>query len=395
MASTGAQAWVKYFQGQGDVNTVVKKETPLLDSSNISIRRLVKGDKIILLESTSYESKMKVKYENILGYISFNNLSKPGKKSGIGVPSLKPQAFNIKDNINYTIDNYIKTVLDSIEDRVDLTSELKLYLTCLIKYYINECSTSELSLLYNIKLPRNEINKDFGEVLGPVAIFKNRILASKGINIQNTDKIYVPSRPNEPLLDYSIVQGQKSLAISAKSGTTTNTVKPADIISLLKKNPSIFNKHKNTLQFKVFEAISEGNSVSGPLIVASILKNKYKEFEGIDLDKAKKVTKNTKLAEIEKMFFSYLTKNKLLKNDVFHLSYSVEKKIQDISKSTLSFNEIFSDAITGNVIYVKYNNLNGIPSFDVYIADDFRKKKIFIRTKNGNTRSNDKLGIQT
>ena len=64
-------------------------------------------------------------------------------------------------------------------------------------------------------------------------------------------------------------------------------------------------------------------------------------------------------------------------------------------QSTLSFNEIFSDAITGNVIYVKYNNLNGIPSFDVYIADDFRKKKIFIRTKNGNTRSNDKLGIQT
>jgi len=395
MATTGAQAWIKYFQGQGNVDTVIKKETPLLNSTNIAIKRLVRGDKITLLESTSYESKMKIKYKDMLGYVTFNNISKPGKKSGIGVPSLKPQAFNIRDDINYTIDNYINTVLDSIEDRVDLTSELKLYLTCIIMYYTNQCSTSELSSLYNIKLPKNEINKDFGEVIGPVAIFKKRILASKGINIRNTDKIYVPSRPNEPLLDYSIVQGQKSFAISAKSGTSTNTVKPADIISLLKKNSKIFDKHKNTLQFKVFEAISEGNSVSGPLIVASILKNKYKEFEGIDLDNAKKVTKNTKLDEIEKMFFNYLTKNKLLKNDVFHLSYSVEKKIQDLSKTTLSFNEIFSDAITGNVIYVKYNTLNGIPSFDVNIADDFRKKKIFIRTKNGNTRSNDKLGIQT
>jgi len=51
-------------------------------------------------------------------------------------------------------------------------------------------------------LPMNDINKDFGEVLGPVAVIHENFLKDKKITLsKTTSKIYVPARPNEPLMD--------------------------------------------------------------------------------------------------------------------------------------------------------------------------------------------------
>ena len=314
MATSGSTAWMKYFQGRGNVSTVVKKETPFLAGTRtINLKR---GDKVTLIESDRYSPKMSAKHNNVMGTITFNSLAKPGVKSGVMAPSLKPQAFNIRDDIKYTIDTYINTVSESISERNDLSGELKVYLQTLIDHMNGKANLNQLKNSFNNKLPLNDINKDFGEVVGPIAIFKNNILLSKGIKINTRDKIYVPSRPNEPLLDYGIYQGDKLLSISAKSGKTTNTVKPADLINLLSNNPAILRKWQNTLQFKVFEKITAGDTISGPLMAAALLSSKYKEFQGITDKAIIGITKRTKIEVIEKNFASYLVNNTLIGEDI-------------------------------------------------------------------------------
>ena len=77
------------------------------------------------------------------------------------------------------------------------------------------------------------------------------------------------------------------------------------------------------------------------------------------------------------------------------LSYQIEKDIVQVSKVKLDFTNIFKDAILGQVIYVRYDTSPlGVPSFKVLVSDDFALKKVKLRTKNGFTRSADKLGVQ-
>ena len=84
----------------------------------------------------------------------------------------------------------------------------------------------------------NDVNKDFGEVLGPVAILEQGLFRANKISLnKGSSRIYIPLRPNEPLMDYAIINGDVQYTISAKSGTTTNVVKPPDIIALLSKSP--------------------------------------------------------------------------------------------------------------------------------------------------------------
>ena len=402
MATTGAAAWAKYFQGRGDVNTLVKTDTDFKSEDRSTIARLKKGDSVTVLEADAYSAQIKATHNKKFGYISFNALAKPGIKNNALAPSLKPQAFGIRDDVNYTIKNYIDQLRESLEERTDLRPEIKVYLDELIT--ITESgreTTSALSTLaskFSTKLPVADINKDFGEVIGPIAIFKKKILEQKGIKVSAvSDKIFVPSRPNEPLLDYAIIKNRKQLAISAKSGKTTNTVKPADIMMLLAKNKATETKWKRTIQYQVFEAITNGNTISGPIMAGAVLASKYKEFRGLDMKTAKTVSKNTSEKDVKTLFFDYLTHTEVPKVNILSVAYSVEKKIEQLSKTpALDFSKIFSDAIENEVIYVKFVlSSQGIPKYEVYVSDDFRTKKVSMRTKNGYTRSADKMGIQS
>ena len=82
-------------------------------------------------------------------------------------------------------------------------------------------------------------------------------------------------------------------------------------------------------------------------------------------------------------------------NKIWPETESIEKDIVEVSRVKLDFTNIFKDAILGQVIYVRYDtNTLGVPEFKVLVSSDFALKKVKLGTKNGFTRSADKLGVQ-
>ena len=109
--------------------------------------------------------------------------------------------------------------------------------------------------------------------------------------------------------------------------------------------------------------------------------------------------------DYDKNLFADFIKNnlylKMKKNPtVLEISYEAEKIIYGKTKNgDLDMNDIFADAIENKVFYVKFALDNtGIGEFDLIVADDIRKiksgRKAFLRSKNGYSRSGDKMGIQ-
>ena len=189
MASSGRDAYNKHFRGLGDVETVVKKDAVTYDAETGRSRqtaKLSKGTKILYKNPGNFESPALVQElsTNNLYRINFDFITKPGS---LGKVDLKPQAFGVKE-VDYTLNDYIKLIKDNIEDRKDLDANLKLYLTGLVDYLSGEeKAVTELKKVFERgSLPMAEINKDFGEVLGPIAIITENLLRSKGISLSKS-----------------------------------------------------------------------------------------------------------------------------------------------------------------------------------------------------------------
>lgn len=405
MATSGRSAWEKYFRGRGDIPTATKKHTQVfdVDIDSKKIDEVPAGTTIVYVKAKQYESKAVVKYvknkKEIVGRIKFDDIAKPGVKASLAV-SLKPQAFNVGET-KYSFAIYRKIVSDSIAERKDLSGHLRTYLQLLFDYYSGGISSEQkiIKLFENVKddLPLNDINKDFGEVLGPVAILNKGLLQSKKILInKGSTKIYVPLRPNEPLMDYGLIQGDKTFTISAKSGSTTNVVKPQDILSLLAKDPKKIKKWSNTKQYKLLQILSENSILIGPVKAIAefypnlISKSAAESFSAQGYDK--------------KGFANFFSKIIYFKNNKNptpnEIMYECEKILQDASKNgDLKLIEIFTDAIENQVIYVKFEiNKKGLGDWSVTTSDDLKKVKdsrpVFLRSKNGYTRASDRMGIQ-
>ena len=406
MASTGQAAWTKYFQGKGSIQTVMKKASILYDPATASkkIADIPAGTPVTYMSTKKYESKALIECtinrKKLSGRVSFDNIAKPNVKSS-GAASLKPQAFNVGET-KYSFSTYKNTVLTSINERKDLSGPVRAYLDSLFKYYSgSNSSKQDVTKIFqgaSGSLPINDINKDFGEVLGPIAILQLGLLKSKKINLsKNSTKIFVPSRPNEPLMDYALIDGDTQYTISAKSGTTTNVVKPADILTLIGKNAKKQRKWASKKEYQLLQILAENNALVGPIkAVARFNPNLISE---------KAANSVTKDSYDEKAFASFFSKNLYLKTKnnptVNEIMYECEKIIQTQTKDgTFDMTDIFSDAIENQVIYVKFalDTKTGLADWDVIISDDIRKAKsgstVYLRSKNGYTRAADKMGIQ-
>lgn len=405
MASSGQAAWTKYFQGKGDIQTVMKKDSSVYDTDapNRQIATIKAGTSVTYFSVKKFESKAEIEYvvnrKKIVGRVPFDNIAKPGIKAS-GAASLKPQAFNVGEQ-KYSFSVYRKTVMDAIESRKDLSAPLRSYIGALFDYYSGGKTTKQqISKIFsNVKgsIPINDINKDFGEVLGPVAILEEGLFRKVKINLnKGSTKIYIPSRPNEPLMDYAVIMGDQQYTISAKSGTTTNVVKPPDIINLISKNPKKLRKWSKTKEYKVLELLAQGTVVSGPVSVIAYL---YPNL--IDSAAANTITKTS---YDEKLFSKFISKNEYLKKKksptAIEIMYECEKMIQNETKTkSLDMSDIFSDAIEDQVFYVKFEvDASGIGLWELNSSEDFKKAKnnslVYLRTKNGYTRADDRMGIQ-
>lgn len=376
MATSREAAWDKYYRGRSDQQTTVKKDTKAYDDLGKFVTNVSKGEIVTVFESKVYTPRLKCKLKNNVVYIHIDELVKPGSKYSNAV-NLKPQAFNLSTSSPISLNEYMQRLRNSLEERNDLSGILKSYLTLLVDYWSGDTSdVNKLNTLYTNNLSElsiNEVNKDFGEVLGPIAIIKHKLLPD--LRISDSSKIHIPLKGNQTLYDYII----DDYLISAKSGTTTNTVKPSSIIDILDKNSNIKNNYINKPEYKIIKTLNENSALYGPpkALMGYLGENRYKQWLNNNL---------------------YLKSKKTYTDN--ELMYEAEKELVNLSKTTINFTNLFSDVVKNKVIYVKYEITSGNSkgAIKIIMSDDIKASnqnyRPVLRTKNGYTRADDKLGIQ-
>lgn len=406
MASTGKQAWEKHFRGKGNIETTMKKESSLFDSDGKSVGKIGTGQKIVFLETKEYNDKTPIEYNGNQFFVTFNNIQKPKSKLVSGI-KLKPQDYTFFTQETWGAKDLAQRLVDETEERKDLDPTLKTYITTITKYWgkIENVTTTEISKLKTPDRGLNEIKKDYGEMLGAIACVTHKILAKDGIQVSNQAKLNFPLRGNEPIVDYYIIDGRKKHSVSAKSGSTTNTLKAADIISLLKSKGE-YSKWQNRPITKLIKAVAEVPTAQFP-------------FQTINMIAGKKILSDAALKEASDFKVSSFNKNdynqsnfqalinlisvpgNVKKPTIGQLFYFTEKYIVEKANSISKYDptDIFAAATEGMVIYVKYDITGAAKqgNFNVMIPapnTDAIKKKIKWRSKNSQNRAADKIGVQ-
>lgn len=405
MASTGAVAWQKHFKDKGVVDTVMKKDSTIYDKSNKVIGTIKAGEPIKALVTDSYLEKYPIQYDTTkTGFVTFNNIQKP-KGSRVSGIKLKPQDFKcIMNTSSFTAKQLAEDLSSEIEERTDLDPALKTYLIALTKYYgkLDGITKTDVSELYSTTLPGlAETQKDYGEMLGAIACIKHELLKPSGFSLSSNDKLIFPVRGNEPIVDYYIKSGQKMISISAKSGSTTNTLKANDILSLLKSTGKE-QKWKSKQIYKFIELVAEKSTVHLPFYGMNVISPGLLSTKALDEVRTKFKTANFS----SKIYNAYLFADlfKLLGYDVTkppsmgELFYYTEKYVIKTMNSLYPATELFNDATSGMVIYVKFEitNANKYGKFEVLSSDvqNVKKKEVVWRSKNATNRAADKIGLQ-
>lgn len=410
MATTGKAAWSKYFNTGKDIPSVLKKSSKVFDfKTDQPVGNLDTGTEIVFIASKEFDKHPPVRVTKTkkIVRVEFDKIAKPGVRSSTAA-SLKPQAFGVKDT-EYSFKSYAKLIRENIEERKELTGDVRAYLSALIDYCDDPNGKNKLEAqkCYSSAkaIPVSDIVKDFGEVAGPFGVLSNKLI--KGLTETNT-AVFIPSRPNEPLMDYSVINTSKNrrYIISAKSGTTSNVVKPGDIINLLNKTPAKKTKWQRTIQYKVLEILSGASILHGPILVAAYLTGEgFNEFGGITKkaadDFVAKAKGSSSTAYNKSLFSKFISGNEYLKKKksptANEIMYECEKAIANLSKTPkLDFTKLFREAVDQQIYYIKFSIDNtGVPEFDL-IGDtpEEVKSKVFLRSKNGYTRASDRIGIQ-
>jgi hypothetical protein len=296
------------------------------------------------------------------------------------------------------------------------------------------------------------IKNDFGEILGGIATVKQELLKKfyAKVPFKTKSSLEYPTAANEPLKDYSVYVGKDEYVISAKiSGATSNTVKPQDVLSLIEKSKVIPPKRKKeieaSLEYSLLKILQEENTVRGPAAALSYFKENapsalitrmnrhidvinipsYSQFEkefsdiATNINTSKKTSNPYSGTAYKKIINSSKFKaygkthgvGKVVNwaDIVLFFEYVIQKSSKETPKA-LDFGQLFIDAITSQVHYIKLSiDSSGIPLFEAYASvtppggkniSNFNAKDIYIRSKSskykdGRYRLKDKIGIQT
>ena len=290
---------------------------------------------------------------------------------------------------------------------------------------------------------KSTIQNDFGEVLGPFALYSYSLMNTASYNTVDITKrctMWWPKKPNERLLDFGIKlkandDNRRMMRFSSKAGTgATNTVKSEDITGLLKEKKN--KKWDNKPQYKIFDILTKNTPTDGPIkAVAYLMTTKtslkrlyhwpsaaaVKRF--LADSTAANSTQPYRHAQEWKEFAlhnqgigSYWKEgNPLAKamggkiKGVSHLTkenirYACEAILsnQCVEGAAVSMNRIFADAIRGKVWYIKFKLAdNGIPTglwedtgWKVERDNDYRYSgDVCFRTQNQLHSQKGKIGI--
>lgn len=416
-ASTGVKKWEKHFKGKtGGLETYAKKDATLFDEHGKPIDRIAAGAPITVYVDDAYSTKIKIKTADGLEcYMSFDNVAKAvgGGVSGI---KLKLQDFNLFTKTDWDIHELSHELIDELKDKTDIDEDLKKYLIALIKFWSRSGTTVSERVDHGGKgldavktyfkpdlkgLP--EIKKDFGEILGAVGCVAHQILQDVGITLSKNAHIRIPFSGSEPLIDYYIVDGDQEYAISAKAEGNSNTVKPKNIIELLEKAGNL-SKWIDTPEYEFLRIIADTSIVMAPFELV-----KYISPETISsavIEDAKMIMKPAKFKEpignieLYRPLIDYLKAHgsltTLVDPTIGELFYATEKRALDFAKKKLRFDDLFLDATSSKIYYLKYDITKAKPEGDFKVIDSVATKpeKVFLRSKNSRTRAADRIGIQ-
>lgn len=405
-SSRGIDTYNKYYRGKKEVTTMIKKTTSGYDVDDMSraITSIKIGEVVVVHPDKSYNSKILVYVPSKEKFyrVQINDVAKPGNAKSISATSgLKPQAFDIVGK-DFYLDEYVPFLIAKIDERSDLPIKLRTYLYNIVEYYNDNEKKESVTEIFNSSFPINQINNDFGEVLGPIAIIKKQILKEKSIKIPSRSRILFPIRANEPLVDYYIKPNSKeSYKISAKvEGKKSNTVKPADLIGLIEKNKEKHNYWRNKKQFKVLQILAAESILTGSFLALGFL-----GVRGANQMALKEIKKYKSKTNIDKsVFASFINSDPYLRSKAKHnitieeINYASDQILCNMSKTNkdMDFSGLFKDAISEFPIYVKFNCGNdGLGRWSSIVSDDINKQSVYLRSKSTRNSTTDKLGIQT
>jgi hypothetical protein len=256
-----------------------------------------------------------------------------------------------------------------------------------------------------------EIKNYYAECIGPILVYEHNLFPESRLN--STAQCYFSSSQTESLFDFKIKMGKKEYLFSNKQlKGGTNTLKPSDVVKLVKKDDLLYTKWKDSKVFKTFEILDSSNVISGPITaISTYYANKVPGVSKQDMNKViAQMTKNDVVIQNPpKSIMSMVNKdtsakenyakNKYLGGTV--VNFLFEKILIDISKTDSEYNELFLDATAGNVYFFKFDlNAKGVVSYQL---NDPKKatKKAALRSKQGVERRSssgalklDKLGFQ-
>jgi len=329
--------------------------------------------------------------------------------------NLKPQSLGIQE-VPYKVDDLVQTVVSNLDSRDDLSPGLVDYLVDLLEYYWNAKDSEIAAKIVREHVPGlsgmgsalKQITKNFGEIIGPVAMLHRDSPLFSNLKLSTRDKVLFPIRGNEPLVDFYILKGKEKIPFSAKSGaSTTNTVKPVDIIRLMEENPSANRKWGSSPEASVLRDLHENVAVDGPMVAAFNAQKSIKAFKG----KISAEAKDHWLANSNRSGKSWryvpelyddlskslgLTVSARKKPTFGEILYYIEATIcKESAGGMLEFTEMFEDVVGPAVNYInllKIDRKTGLPE---WATSEGGAHKVKLRTKNGTTRiGRDKVGLQ-
>jgi hypothetical protein len=216
---SGDDKWRKYFKDK-TVETVIRSKDKKRNLPVTFIHRDGTTSKINVMEpitvlpTSTYpvRSQMPIKYKEIEGTVLLDSIEKPGIAASKQKGVFKPQTFGI-DGQDMKVGPYAKKVLDHIDESEHIGGCLAIYLRALVNHYMVKPSPGELTKIWRKveNPPTGDISKDFGEIMGPIALIKTDLpkARQKRLTFDDTTIINIPSAPNEPLMDFALHKSSK------------------------------------------------------------------------------------------------------------------------------------------------------------------------------------------
>jgi len=341
-AKSGMEKWKKYF-ADSEIETTVKKDTPIYDESGKKTGDIIKaGEQITTQVTPEYQPKIPVLYNGNTIYLSVDSIDKGLGKASTEYYKFKPQDLGIPTDQDISIDQLKQETTKGINNNQQVSDIQKKFLLGLVNN-ITDLTPEEKQTILAEPNFINQVIKNLGEVYGAI-LYAQQIEAST---------IYYPSVGNYPLIDYILKKDDKTIPVSAKSAVGKgNVVKLGDIKKLVGDN-EISDDQKF-----IIDTISSEPARTGPLKLIDRfgdekIKQEYKEFLENNPD---------------------FPKNNFDKSQRLYLEKEIIKQIN----TKVNFSDIFNKFV--NVIYIKYGIDSNLKQYTQIIESG--TFKIELRSKN-------------